>query len=55
MDHLVEQGLGIGHGVDQLAKSGSPITVAAVARQADVSRIFLYEHTDARSIVAARS
>ncbi|MFF7647366.1 TSUP family transporter [Streptomyces canus] len=38
MDHLVEQGLGIGHGVDQLAKSGSPITVAAVARQAAVSR-----------------
>lgn len=38
--------------VDQLAKSGSPATVAAVARQADVSRTFLYEHTEARNIVA---
>ncbi|MFJ1902094.1 DUF6262 family protein [Streptomyces sp. NPDC088115] len=38
--------------VDQLAKSGSPITVAAVARQADVSRTFLYEHTKARTLVA---
>lgn len=37
--------------VDQLAKSGGPITVAAVARQADVSRTFLYEHTEARTIV----
>lgn len=38
--------------IDQLAKSGSPITVAAVARQADVSRTFLYERTEARTIVA---
>ena len=37
--------------VDQLAKSGGPITVAAVARQADVSRTFLYEHAEARSAV----
>ncbi|MEV7817837.1 DUF6262 family protein [Streptomyces flaveolus] len=38
--------------VEQLAKSGSPITVAAVARQADASRTFLYEHTEARTVVA---
>ncbi|WP_225986957.1 DUF6262 family protein [Streptomyces spectabilis] len=38
--------------VDQLAKSGAPITVAAVARQADVSRTFLYEHAEARNLVA---
>ncbi|MDW4906778.1 DUF6262 family protein [Streptomyces sp. ADMS] len=38
--------------VDQLAKSGGPMTVAAVARRADVSRTFLYEHTEARTIVA---
>ncbi|WP_371551371.1 hypothetical protein OG266_38365 [Streptomyces sp. NBC_00554] len=38
--------------VDQLAKSGGPITVAAVARQADVSRTFLYEQSEARDIVA---
>ncbi|MGX1886463.1 DUF6262 family protein [Streptomyces sp. NPDC055287] len=38
--------------VDQLAKSGGPITVAAVARQADVSRTFLYEHAEARNVVA---
>ncbi|CAL2069202.1 conserved protein of unknown function [Streptomyces murinus] len=37
--------------VDQLAKCGGPITVAAVARQVDVSRTFLYEHTEARTIV----
>ncbi|MGD3109326.1 DUF6262 family protein [Streptomyces sp. YGL11-2] len=37
--------------VDQLAKNGGLITVAAVARQADVSRTFLYEHTEARNIV----
>ncbi|WP_086830660.1 DUF6262 family protein [Streptomyces sp. NRRL B-24572] len=37
--------------VEQLAKNGTPITVAAVARQADVSRTFLYEHTEARTIV----
>ncbi|WP_329074931.1 DUF6262 family protein [Streptomyces niveus] len=37
--------------VDQLAKSGGPITVAAVARQADVSRTFLYEHAEARDLV----
>ncbi|WDO04860.1 DUF6262 family protein [Streptomyces murinus] len=35
--------------VDQLARCGGPITVAAVARQADVSRTFLYEHTEARN------
>ncbi|MET7740336.1 hypothetical protein [Streptomyces sp. NPDC005385] len=38
--------------VDLLAKSGGPITVAAVARQADVSRTFLYERTEARNVVA---
>ncbi|MFJ9012825.1 DUF6262 family protein, partial [Streptomyces canus] len=43
--------LRIKRAVDQLAKSGSPVTVAAVARQADVSRTFLYEHTEARTIV----
>ncbi|MET8179812.1 DUF6262 family protein [Streptomyces sp. NPDC005336] len=39
--------------VDQLVRSGGSITVAAVARQADVSRTFLYEHTEARKLVAA--
>ncbi|MFC8416592.1 DUF6262 family protein [Streptomyces coelicoflavus] len=37
--------------VDQLAKNGTTITVAAVAREADVSRTFLYEHAEARTIV----
>ncbi|GAA3006944.1 DUF6262 family protein [Streptomyces fulvorobeus] len=38
--------------VDQLTRSGGPITVAAVARQAVVSRTFLYEHAGARNLVA---
>ncbi|MGW7362477.1 DUF6262 family protein [Streptomyces sp. NPDC054841] len=37
--------------VDKLAASGGTITVAAVARQADVSRTFLYEHPEARQLV----
>ena len=32
-------------------KARTPVTIAAVARQADVSRTFLYEHDEAREIV----
>lgn len=37
--------------LDQMVKSRTPITMAAVARTADVSRTFLYEHADARAMV----
>ncbi|MFF9104799.1 DUF6262 family protein [Streptomyces rubrogriseus] len=37
--------------LDQMIKARTPITMAAVARAADVSRTFLYEHADARSLV----
>ncbi|AQU66302.1 DUF6262 family protein [Streptomyces niveus] len=37
--------------LDQMIKTRAPITMAAVARTADVSRTFLYEHTDARALV----
>ncbi|MFG3479108.1 DUF6262 family protein [Streptomyces sp. NPDC047980] len=37
--------------LDQMIKSKAPITMAAVARAADVSRTFLYEHADARALV----
>jgi chromosome segregation ATPase len=39
--------------LDHMAKSQTPITVAAVARSADVSRTFLYEHAEARALVDA--
>ncbi|MBC3984369.1 hypothetical protein H8N01_17790 [Streptomyces sp. AC536] len=38
--------------LEQLAGAKRPITMAAVARQADVSRTFLYEHAEARALVA---
>lgn len=38
--------------LEHMLKSKAPITVAAAARQADVSRTFLYEHAEARSLVA---
>ncbi|QKW52663.1 DUF6262 family protein [Streptomyces buecherae] len=38
--------------LEQLARAKRPITMAAVARQADVSRTFLYEHAEARALVA---
>ncbi|MFD8226959.1 DUF6262 family protein [Streptomyces massasporeus] len=37
--------------LNQMIKSRAPITMAAVARAADVSRTFLYEHADARALV----
>ncbi|MET7437428.1 DUF6262 family protein [Streptomyces sp. NPDC005496] len=37
--------------LDQMIKSRTPITMAAVARSADVSRTFLYEHPNARTLV----
>jgi cell division protein FtsL len=37
--------------LDQMIKSRVPITMAAVARTADVSRTFLYEHAEARGLV----
>ncbi|MDJ0383781.1 DUF6262 family protein [Streptomyces sp. G-G2] len=37
--------------LDQMIKTRSVITMAAVARTADVSRTFLYEHADARALV----
>ncbi|MFD8116158.1 DUF6262 family protein [Streptomyces microflavus] len=37
--------------LEQMIKARKPITVAAVARAADVSRTFLYEHADARTLV----
>lgn len=33
--------------LDQMIRARTPITVAAVARTADVSRMFLYEHASA--------
>lgn len=39
--------------LDHMAKSRTPITMAAVARSADVSRTFLYEHAEARALVEA--
>ncbi|MEU3627878.1 DUF6262 family protein [Amycolatopsis coloradensis] len=38
--------------VSALRRQKRPITYAAVARRAEVSRTFLYENTDARSLVA---
>ncbi|MGA4864258.1 DUF6262 family protein [Streptomyces lavendulocolor] len=37
--------------LEQMAKKRTPITMAAVARTADVSRTFLYEHAAARALV----
>ncbi|MFF8036297.1 DUF6262 family protein [Streptomyces sp. NPDC016626] len=37
--------------VAHLEKTKTPITVSAVARHADVSRTFLYEHPQARTLV----
>ncbi|MFJ4967146.1 DUF6262 family protein [Streptomyces sp. NPDC088729] len=37
--------------LEQLLQKRQPITVAAVARHADVSRTFLYEHAEARALV----
>ncbi|MFE6380576.1 DUF6262 family protein [Streptomyces roseolus] len=37
--------------LEQMIKARTPITMAAVARAADVSRTFLYEHADARTLV----
>lgn len=37
--------------VAHLEKTKTPITVSAVARHADVSRTFLYEHAQARTLV----
>ncbi|MGW1974207.1 DUF6262 family protein [Streptomyces sp. NPDC001889] len=37
--------------LDQMIKTRAPITMAAVARTADVSRRFLYEHGGARALV----
>ncbi|MEE1943098.1 DUF6262 family protein [Streptomyces sp. TRM 70361] len=37
--------------VTHLVKTKTPITVSAVARNADVSRTFLYEHPQARTLV----
>ncbi|MFH8573009.1 hypothetical protein [Streptomyces sp. NPDC017993] len=37
--------------VDKLAASGGTTTMAVVARQADASRTFLYEHPEARRLV----
>ncbi|GAA2046647.1 hypothetical protein GCM10009839_58990 [Catenulispora yoronensis] len=39
--------------LDHMAKSRTPITMAAVARNAAVSRTFLYEHAEARALVNA--
>nr|WP_253268020.1 DUF6262 family protein [Streptomyces asoensis] len=36
--------------LEQMIKTRVPITMAAVARTADVSRTFLYEHADARTL-----
>lgn len=36
---------------DRMVKARTPVTIAAVARQAEVSRTFLYEHDEAREIV----
>lgn len=38
--------------ISVLRRQKKPITYAAVARKAEVSRTFLYENTDARSLVA---
>ncbi|MGG2459343.1 DUF6262 family protein [Streptomyces sp. RGM 3693] len=38
--------------LERLAGTKTPITMAAVARHADVSRTFLYEHAEARTLVA---
>ncbi|WP_234544819.1 DUF6262 family protein [Streptomyces shenzhenensis] len=37
--------------LEHLAGTKTPITMAAVARHADVSRTFLYEHAEARTLV----
>jgi hypothetical protein len=37
--------------LDRMLRSRTAITFAAVARQADVSRTFLYEHLRARALV----
>ncbi len=41
----------IGEVIATILKDRTPITVAAVARQADVSRTFLYEHAEARALI----
>jgi hypothetical protein len=42
--------------LDRMLRARTAITFAAVARQADVSRTFLYEHSRARALVdGARS
>ncbi|MFF5969938.1 DUF6262 family protein [Streptomyces sp. NPDC012769] len=41
----------ISEAVEAMLKGRIPITVAAVARQADVSRTFLYEHAEARALI----
>jgi chromosome segregation ATPase len=41
----------IADAVAHLEKTRTPITVSAVARHADVSRTFLYEHAQARTLV----
>ena len=38
--------------ISVLRRQKKPITCAAVARKAEVSRTFLYENSDARSLVA---
>ena len=38
--------------IDELRRQKSPVTVAAVVRRAGVSRTFLYENPDARTLVA---
>ncbi|WP_327364971.1 DUF6262 family protein [Streptomyces sp. NBC_01296] len=38
--------------LQRLAKTRTPITMASVARHADVSRTFLYEHADAKTLVS---
>ncbi|MFF4534014.1 DUF6262 family protein [Streptomyces sp. NPDC001407] len=42
----------INDALEQMIRTRTPITVASVARQADVSRTFLYEHADARTLIS---
>ena len=39
------------HAIEQLDRSGQPITFCAVADAADVSRAWLYRHADVRDLI----
>ncbi|MFF7145765.1 DUF6262 family protein [Streptomyces nodosus] len=43
----------VGEAIARLQREKAQVSVAAVARRADVSRTFLYDNAEARSVVAA--